>query len=333
MTSNFKALVIDKVDGQKVVDFVTLAATDLPDEEVLVDVAYSTLNYKDGLAISSHSPVDVAQRVPMVAGIDLAGTVSESSNPKWNVGDRVLVNGFGLSEQYWGGYAQKAKVKSEWLVSVPESLSLEQAMAFGTAGYTAMLCVQAVEDHGVVPGSGPILVTGASGGVGSIVVMLLDALGHEVVASTGRIDENESFLKELGANRLIERSELARESQPMEMEVWSAVVDCVGSMTLATAIAQTKYDGIVAMTGLAGGMDLSTTVMPFILRGVTLRGIDSVQAPLDRRQRAWDRIASLVDTEKLSKIYSVEPFDRIPALADEILAGAVRGRIVIDVNA
>jgi acrylyl-CoA reductase (NADPH) len=333
MSSSIKAIIIDKVDGQLTRQFTDVSTADLPNESVLVDVAYSTVNYKDGLAISANSPARIVQKFPMVGGIDLAGTVRESATPQFARGDRVLVNGYGLSEHHWGGFAQQARLKPEWLIRVPEALSLEHAMAIGTAGYTAMLCVLAIEDHGVKPGDGPILVTGASGGAGSIAVTLLAALGHEVVAASGRVEENGEYLKMLGASRLIGREEMARDSAAVEAEIWAGVVDCVGAQVLATALAQTRYDGIVAMTGLAGGMGLSTTVVPFILRGVTLRGIDSVQAPLARRQRAWDRLAEIIDIKKLEAIYAVAPLASVPELADKILSGQVRGRIVIDVNA
>lgn len=333
MSERFRAIVADKIDGTLKGRLVELTLDDLPDEDVLVEVAYSTLNFKDGLAVSDKSPVPIAQTLPMVCGIDLSGTVLESRNPAWKKGDRVLVNGYGLSERHWGGYSQKARMKPEWLIRVPDGLSLEQVMAIGTAGYTAMLCVLAIEDHGVKPGDGPVLVTGASGGVGSVAVMLLARLGYEVVASTGRVAESKAFLEGLGASRLMGREELARDAAPLEAETWAAVVDCVGGKVLATAIAQTRYEGIVAMTGLTGGTALPITVFPFILRGVTLRGIDSVLASRERRQRAWNRLAALVDTSKLARIYTVEPLARVPALADQILAGQVRGRIVIDVNA
>jgi len=333
MTDIFNAIVADEIDGILKGRLVKLSISDLPDEKILVDVDYSTVNFKDGLAASEHSPMRIAQKLPMVCGIDLAGTVAESSDPDWKKGDRILVNGYGLSEKYWGGYSQKARLKPEWLIRTPDALSSEEAMAIGTAGYTAMLCVLAIEDHGVKPTDGPILVTGASGGVGSIAVSLLSTLGYEVVASTGRMSENGGFLKELGASRLIGRAELSRPSEAMEAETWAAVVDCVGGQTLATALAQTCYNGVIAMTGLTGGTEINTTVLPFILRNISLHGIDSVQAPHDKRQRAWDRLADVMDLTKLKDIYVKEPLARVPELTDRILGGKIKGRIVIDVNA
>ena len=331
MSEQFTAVVADEVEGRVKGQLTQLTLADLPDEDVLVAVSYSTLNYKDGLAVSGKGKI--CRSVPMVCGIDLAGEVIESKNPEWKAGDKVLVNGFGLSEKYWGGYTQKQRVKSEWLVRVPDAFSLEQTMAIGTAGYTSMLCVQAIQDHGVKSSDGPILVTGASGGVGSVAVMLLAKLGYEVVAATGRVSESEEFLTSLGASSLIDRSELSRVCKPLERETWAAAVDSVGDQTLATILAGTKHEGIVAACGLAGGMGLPTSVAPFILRGVTLRGIDSAMASLSRRQRAWDSLSELVDMQKLEAIYQVEPMSRLPELADKILAGQIQGRVVIDVNA
>ncbi|MDC1436299.1 oxidoreductase [Gammaproteobacteria bacterium] len=333
MSDSFSAIVFDNVDDVKKGRLTELSLSDLPDEKVHIDVAYSTVNFKDGLAMSEHSPVPIVQKPPLVGGIDLAGTVTESSDLNWQAGDRVLVNGYGLSERHFGGYAQKARINPEFLVRVPEGISLEQAMAIGTAGYTSMLCVLAIEDHGVKPEDGKVLVTGASGGVGSVAVSLLSSLGYDVVASSGRISENGDFLKGLGAAELIERDELARDSKPVEAETWAAVVDCVGGKTLATAIAQAKYAGIVTMCGLTGGSELNTTVIPFILRGVQLAGIDSVMAPLALRQRAWNRLADVLDLGKLAEIYTVEPLAKVPELTDKILQGQVKGRVVIDVNA
>lgn len=330
MSTRFTALVAEDHDGKVRAGLKTLELGDLPDNDVLVRVAYSTLNYKDGLAVSGKGKI--CRTLPMVCGIDLAGTVEESRHADFQPGDRVLVNGFGLSENHWGGYSQYARLQPEWLVRLPAAFSEEQAMAIGTAGYTAMLCVLAIEDHGVLPEHGPVLVTGAAGGVGSVAVHLLAKLGYEVEAATGRAEETGDFLKGLGATGLLAREALARDCKPLEKEHWAAVVDCVGGQTLATALAQTRYEGIVTACGLAGGTGLPTTVMPFILRGVTLRGIDSVMASRERRQRAWDRLAELMDLEALAAISRTEPMSKLPELANDILAGKIRGRVVIDVN-
>ena len=269
----------------------------------------------------------------MVCGIDLAGVVRDSRDTRFRAGDRVLVNGYELSEKYWGGYAQRQRLKGAWLVPVPEAFTGEQAMALGTAGYTAMLSVLAIQDAGVTPDAGPALVTGATGGVGAVSVMLLAALGYEVTGVTGKPD-GARFLQSLGAAATIGRDELARDSRPLESETWAAAVDSVGGTTLATALAQaTARRGLVAAVGLAGGFRLPATVMPFILRGVTLRGIDSVMASQERRRRAWDALAELVDPAKLAEIYRVAPMSDVPALANEILDGRISGRVVIDVNA
>ena len=331
MSDSFNAIIADDVDGKPKASLKQIQLADLPDEDVLVDVEYSTLNYKDGLAVSGKSPI--CRTLPLTCGIDLAGTVAESRDERFKPGDRVLVNGFGLSEKYNGGYSQKQRLRAQWLVRTPDAFSSEQAMAIGTAGYTSMLCVQAIQDGGIKPEDGPILVTGAAGGVGSVAVSLLSKLGYQVTASTGRVDESGDFLRALGATDLIARDELARDSKPMEKEIWAGVVDTVGDKVLATAIAQTKYEGLVAACGLAGGIALPSTVMPFILRGVTLRGIDSVMASLSRRQRAWDSLAELLDLDQLQDIYQVRPMSDVPELANQILAGKIQGRIVIDVNA
>lgn len=264
----------------------------LPEGDVTVRVEYSTLNYKDGLAITNRSPV--VRHWPMVAGIDGAGTVVESSHPDWQVGDRFVHNGWGVGETRWGCLAEKARLKGEWLVHLPEAFTTRQAMAIGTAGYTAMLCVMALEDHGVVPTAGEVLVTGATGGVGSVAVALLGRLGYTVVAATGKSSE-EAYLKSLGANAVVPRDSLSAAGKPFQKERWAGVVDAVGSFTLANAIAQTRYGGVVTACGLAQGTDLPLTVLPFILRGVTLAGIDSVMAPRARRQMAWDRLARDLD--------------------------------------
>lgn len=331
MSNSFQAIVAEKdADGAFNAGLKTLEPSDLPDEAVLVDVAYSTLNYKDGLAVTNTIPI--CQRWPMVCGIDLAGTVVESASDRFSAGDRVLANGYGLSEQHWGGYAQRQRVNPDFLVPIPAAFSELEAMALGTAGYTAMLCVNAVRDHGTRPDDGPVLVTGAAGGVGSVAIMLLGKLGYEVVASTGR-PETEDYLKSLGAARIVDRASLGRESKPLEKETWAATVDSVGATTLATALAQTKYNGVVAACGLAGGAGLPATVMPFILRNVRLQGCDSVTAPMPIRERAWSDLAELIDPALLREATSVEPLARVPELGAAILRGEVRGRIVIDVNA
>lgn len=317
-------------EGKMTASLKTIPVSDLPNEDVLVDVAYSTVNYKDGLAVTGKGRI--CRKLPMVCGIDLAGTVVESRSPHWKPGDRVLVNGYGLSEDHWGGYAQKQRVKSEFLVRVPEAFSFAEAMAIGTAGYTAMLCVNAIQDHGTKPGDGPVLVTGAAGGVGSVAIMLLARLGFSVTAVTGR-PETGDYLKNIGASAILDRAELARDPKPLEKETWAASVDVVGATTLATVIAQTKYEGIVTACGLAGGFGLSSSVMPFILRSVTLRGVDSVQASMHRRQRAWDGLAKLIDKKALADVYSVAPLSKVIELCSLILAGKVQGRVVVDVNA
>ena len=327
----FNAIIAEDVDGKTVASLKQITLADLPDEPVLVDVDYSTLNYKDGLAVSGRGKI--CRTLPLICGIDLAGTVCESSDSAFVSGDRILVNGYGMSELYNGGYSQRQRIKPEWIVRVPDSLSLEEVMAIGTAGYTSMLCVLALQDGGVSPGDGPILVTGAAGGVGSVAVSLLAGLGFEVHASTGRVEAEGDFLRGLGASELVQRSDLSRSSKPLEKETWAGVVDTVGDKTLATALAQTRYEGVVAACGLAGGMDLPTSVAPFILRGVTLRGIDSVMASQERRQRAWNTLAATLNREHLRNIYQVLPMTQVPELAPRIVDGEVRGRIVIDVNA
>ena len=327
----FNAIIAEDVDGKTVASLKQITLADLPDEPVLVDVDYSTLNYKDGLAVSGRGKI--CRTLPLICGIDLAGTVCESSDSSFVSGDRILVNGYGMSELYNGGYSQRQRIKPEWIVRVPESLSLEQVMALGTAGYTSMLCVLALQDGGVSPGDGPILVTGAAGGVGSVAISLLAGLGFEVHASTGRVEAEGDFLRGLGASELVQRSELSRASKPLEKETWAGVVDTVGDKTLATALAQTRYEGVVAACGLAGGMDLPTSVAPFILRGVTLRGIDSVMASQERRQRAWSALAEILDRNQLSDIYEVVPMTQVLEVAPKIVKGEVRGRLVVDVNA
>ena len=325
----FMAVVATEVDRRSKGEVVTISEEDLPDNDILVQVSCSTLNYKDALAVSGRGKV--VREFPMVCGIDLAGTVVESKSPEWQAGDRVIVNGFGMSEKYWGGYTQYQRVPANWLVRLPEAFSFEESMAIGTAGYTAMLCVHALQDHGVNPDDGRIVVTGASGGVGSVALLLLAKLGYEAVGASGR-PETREYLLSLGAVDTVDRAEFDRDCRPLERETWAAGVDCVGSKTLATVLAQTCYEGIVAACGLAGGHELPSTVMPFILRGVTLRGIDSVMAAAKRRQRAWDDLASLVDMQKLGTVYEVKPMTDIVRLSEQLLNGQLRGRTVIDVN-
>lgn len=330
MGDAIKAFVIDKVDGKIVGAIRELTLADLPDEPILVEIAYSTLNFKDGLALTGAAPI--AQRLPMVGGIDLVGTVIESRSPEWRPSDKVIVNGWGLSQQHWGGYAQRQRVRPEWLVRLPDAFSLKQAMAIGTAGYTAMLCVLALEGAGVRPGGEKVLVTGAAGGVGSVAVALLAKLGYDVIASTGR-PRTHDYLRGLGASGFIDRSVLAGQGSPIQDELWAGVVDTVGGHTLANALAQTAYGGALAACGLAGGRDLPGSMLPFVLRGVSLLGIDSVMAPRSVREEAWRRLAADLDPGKLDEMTVVEPMSRLPELASRILAGQIRGRTVIDVNA
>lgn len=296
---------------------------------VTVDVAFSTLNYKDGLAITGKSPV--VRKWPMVPGIDFAGSVSASDDPAWQVGDRVVLNGWGVGESHWGGLAQKARVHGDWLVRLPASFEPADAMAIGTAGYTAMLCVLALERQGVQPGAGEVLVTGATGGVGSVAVSLLSGLGYRVVASTGKADEA-AYLQALGAAEVIDRATLTAPGKPLQKERWAAVVDSVGSHTLANACASTRYGGVVAACGLAQGMDLPVTVAPFILRGVSLMGIDSVMAPQPVRAEAWARLAKDLDRAAITAIARHIGLAEALEAAPKILSGAVRGRLVVDVN-
>lgn len=331
MSDRFKAILATKdASGAFSARLTELTSAELPQADVLVDVAYSTVNYKDGLAVTGKAPI--CQKLPMVCGIDLAGRVAESRSPKWAAGDPVLVNGYGLSERHWGGYAQRQRVDASFLVRIPEPLNAELAMAIGTAGYTSMLAVNAIRDHGVKPDDGPVLVTGAAGGVGSLAILLLARLGYEVAASTGR-PETEGYLRSLGARSVVARESLARTAKPLERETWAAAIDSVGSTTLATTLAQLRYGGIVAACGLAGGADLPGTVMPFLLRNVRLQGIDSVMAPMALRERAWRDLAQLVDATALKSAYTIAPLARVPELCAAILRGEVRGRVVIDVNA
>ncbi|MGA0705956.1 MAG: MDR family oxidoreductase [Steroidobacteraceae bacterium] len=330
MKETFRALLAQEHEGKDRAVLQDLRPADLPDHGLLVEISHSTLNYKDALAVSGKGRI--CRSLPMVCGIDLAGKVLESRTSRFHPGDGVIVNGCGLSERHWGGYSEYQRVDPDWAIRLPDAFNAEQAMGIGTAGYTAMLCVDALQRHGLKQEEGPILVTGASGGVGSVAVMLLAKLGYDVTASTGRATANAEFLTRLGARTVVDREEFARQSKPLESERWAGAVDCVGGEVLATALAQTRYGGIVAACGLAGSANLHTTVMPFILRGVTLAGIDSVMAPLAARERAWQRLAELVDLALLETIYSVAPLTDVPRLAEGLLAGQVRGRIVVDVR-
>ena len=324
----FKALLLEKTDAGFKAGVESLDEARLPDGEVLVQVEYSTLNYKDGLAITNKSPV--VRQWPMVAGIDGAGTVLESSHPAWASGDRIVHNGWGVGETRWGCLAERARLSGDWLVAVPPAFSTRQAMAIGTAGYTAMLCVLALERHGLRAGDGDVLVTGATGGVGSVAVALLSRLGHRVTAATGKLDETD-YLMRLGASAVIDRAELNAAGKPLQKERWSAVIDAVGSHTLVNALAQTRYGGVVAACGLAQGHDLPATVMPFILRGVTLAGVDSVMAPIAVRREAWRRLAIDLDPLKLDAMTMEVSLDAAIEAAQALMQGKVRGRVVVKI--
>ncbi len=326
----FKAIVVEKDESGYRASLKDVDDGALPAGDVTVRVDYSTINYKDGLALTGKSPV--VRKFPLHAGIDFAGTVLDSSDARYKAGDAVLLNGWGVGESHSGGLAQKARVKADWLVPLPAGLSARQAMAIGTAGYTAMLCVLALEKHGVTPASGDVLVTGSNGGVGSVAVALLSKLGYRVVASTGRLQESD-FLKGLGAAEVISRDELSAPGKPLAKERWAGVVDSVGSHTLANACAGTRYGGAVAACGLAQGMDLPGSVAPFILRGITLYGIDSVMAPFAVRQAAWARLARDLDLAKLEAITHEIGMGGVVQAGADILAGKVRGRLVVNVNA
>lgn len=330
MADSFTAVVIENEANQARTTFKQLTLADLPDLDVLVEVEFSTLNYKDGLVLSGNRN-KVARKLPIVAGVDLAGTVVESRSAAWRAGDKVVVNGFGLSETQYGGYSRYARVKPEWLVRLPSAFSPEQAMAIGTAGYTSALCVDALVDFGLTKDAGEVLVTGAAGGVGSVAVALLAAAGFDVVASTGR-PETHDYLKALGARSFIDRASLQEKGAPLQKERWAGAVDPVGGVTLVNVLAQTKYGRAVAACGLAGSAELSATVLPHILRSVALLGVDSVMAPIAKREKAWQRLARDLPAQKLAEITRVEPMSKLPELAGSILAGQVRGRVVIDVK-
>ncbi|WP_079202313.1 MDR family oxidoreductase [Pseudomonas sp. CC6-YY-74] len=325
----FKAILIEKDADAYQARLTELDDAQLPEVDVTVRVAFSTLNYKDGLAISGSSPV--VRRFPMVPGIDLAGTVETSSHPDYKTGDRVLLNGWGVGEEHWGGLAQKARLRGDWLIPLPKALSERQAMAIGTAGYTAMLCLMALERHGLTPECGEVLVTGANGGVGSFAIALLARQGYSVIAATGRPAEAD-YLKRLGATTIIDRAELSSPGRALAKERWAAAIDSVGSHTLANVCAGTRADGLVAACGLAQGMDFPATVAPFILRGVSLLGINSVTRPYKERVEAWERLCTGLDLAQLDEITREIGLSEAIPVAHELLDGKVRGRVVVDVN-
>ena len=328
MSDTFKALLISRDEDKKQsVDWAEMTDDQLMEGDVTVAVEATTVNYKDGLAITGAAPV--VRKFPLIPGIDFAGTVISSENPDWNAGDKVVLNGWGVGETHHGAYAARARVKGDWLVPMPDGMSARDAMAVGTAGYTAMLCILALERHGIDPARGPVVVTGAAGGVGSVAVAVLSRLGYQVVASTGREAEH-GYLKDLGAAEIIDRAELSGPAKPLARERWAGGVDAVGSHTLANVLSMTSYGGAVAACGLAQGMDLPTSVAPFILRGVSLLGIDSVMAPKEIRMEAWRRIASDFDRDKLAAMTTVMPFDDVIKAAGDIIGGSVRGRLVIE---
>ena len=327
--ATFKAIRIDKAEKGTSVALTQFDEAELMDGDVTVNVEWSTVNYKDGLAVTGKAPV--VRRFPMIAGIDFAGTVASSTHPDWKPGDKVVCNGWGMGETHLGAYASKARVKGDWLVKLPQGLSARDAMAIGTAGYTAMLSVLALEKHGLAPKDGPIVVTGAAGGVGSVAIALLSKLGYHVIASTGRTAEAD-YLTKLGASEIIDRAELSGPAKPIAKERWAGGIDSVGSTTLANLLSMTKYRGAIAACGLAAGMDLPSSVAPFILRGVCLLGIDSVMCPIDLRRTAWDRLASDLDPAKLADITHEISLDEVIDAGAKVLAGQVRGRLVVKIS-
>jgi len=327
--ATFKAIVIEKAEGGQKVALTDFDEANLMEGDVAVAVEWSTLNYKDGLAITGKAPV--VRRFPMIPGIDLAGTIEASSHPEWKLGDRVILNGWGCGETHLGGYGAKARLKGNWLVRLPDGMSAREAMAIGTAGYTAMLAVMALERQGLAPSSGPVIVTGAAGGVGSVAVAILSRRGFQVTASTGRPEEAD-YLKKLGASEILERKELTGPAKPLGKERWAGGIDTVGSTTLANVLAMTRYDGAVAACGLAGGMDLPSSVAPFILRSVSLLGIDSVMCPIAERQAAWKRLGSDLDRGKLADMTTEIGLAEVIGVARNIVEGRVRGRIVVKIG-
>jgi acrylyl-CoA reductase (NADPH) len=330
MADHFKALVLTQDDDSQTLSRIEhLTDADLPDGDVLLAVDYSSLNYKDGLAITGKGKI--VRQWPMVPGIDLAGKVIESASEDFAPGDTVVLTGWGIGEKHWGGYSQRQCVRSQWLVPMPAGLDSQRAMAIGTAGLTAMLCVMALEEAGLTAKNGPVLVTGASGGVGSIAVAILANLGFEVAAVSGKPDAD-TFLLELGAQTILTRDEMSASSRPLEAQRWAGAIDTVGSTMLARILAETEYGGCVAACGLAGGLDLPTTVMPFILRNVRLQGIDSVMCPTARRKKAWQRLVTDLPAKALGEIGQVATLDALPALAEQITTGLIRGRVIVDPN-
>lgn len=328
MSGTFRAIQINKTDDKQTAALVELSDADLMDGDVTVDVSHSTINYKDGLALTAKAPI--IRKFPLTPGIDFAGTVSASDNPDYKPGDAVILNGWGVGEGHSGGFAERARVKGEWLVKMPDGMTAAHAMAIGTAGYTSMLCVMALEDAGITPDSGEILVTGAAGGVGSVAIAILSKLGYSVTASTGRTSE-EAFLKGLGASSIIDREEFNTPPKALAKSRWAGCVDVVGSTTLANVLSQMNYGGAVAACGLAQGMDLPASVAPFILRGVKLLGVDSVMCPKPRREQAWARLAKDLDMAKLDSLTSHIKLDDVIAAGADIMSGKVRGRIVVDI--
>lgn len=326
--ATFRAVRIDRAEKGTTAALVQFDEADLMEGDVTVRVEWSTLNYKDGLALTGKSPV--VRRFPMIAGIDFAGTVESSSHPNWKPGDKVIGNGWGMGETHLGAYAEKVRIKGDWLVRLPDGMSARDAMAIGTAGYTAMLSVLALEKHGLKPADGPVVVTGAAGGVGSVAIAVLSKLGYHVIASTGRLSE-ENYLKHLGAAEIIDRNELSVPGKPLAKERWAGGIDSVGSTTLANLLAMTKYRGAIAACGLAGGMDLPSSVAPFILRGVCLFGIDSVMCPIELREQAWARLSGDLDAAKLAEITQEIALDQVINSGAKLLAGQVRGRTVVKI--
>lgn len=331
MSETFRAIRVHKTDAGQEVRFEDLTLDDLGDGDVVVRVEYSTVNFKDGLALTGKSPI--IRSFPLVPGIDFAGVVESSSNPEFKPGDRVVLNGWGVGESHNGGYAQRARVKGEWLVKLPEAISTAHAMAIGTAGYTAMLCVLGLERLGVTPDKGEVIVTGAAGGVGSVAIAVLSKLGYRVVASSRRKESEGDYLKGLGAGEVVDAADFQGPARPLARERWAGAVDAVGSHTLANVLSQTRYGGVVTACGLAQGMDLPGSVAPFILRGVTLAGIDSVMRPRPDRIEAWGRLAHDLDLAKLDALSTRAALVDVPRLGAEIVEGKIRGRVVVDVNA